>query len=157
MTATTTTVPVAITELFEHLSDLDWPDRPSGITGDVEVILSSELRDQTREAIVIGGVNGDREATALGRCSIDESYTVNVFIVVAWPGDTALEVMERAWQMFAVVEAELFAMGSTRNPPDGILWHEISRPEGTPTTQDEGHGYVISFGVSFRSRIRPNH
>lgn len=155
-TPTTSSVPTAVTELYELLGLQQWPDRPNGAPGTVEVDLTSELRDGSREVVMLGQIRGDQEFTALGARSRDEDYTVDLFVVVRWPGDDAITAMQRAWQLFAVVEELLSSAGHiATGQAAGVLWCELQRPQGTPTTEPEGAGHVITSAVRFRSRIRP--
>lgn len=150
------TIPTAVTALHDLLADVQWPDRPTGGSGDVCVEVSSELRDMGREVILLGQIRGDQEFTAIGARSRDEDYTVDMFVVVRWPGDNGLQAMDRAWQIFAQIELLLASPQYVALAQSaGVAWNELKRPQGTPTTEDEGAGHVIASAVRFRSRIRP--
>lgn len=154
--SSTSTIPVAYRELQRVLSAVDWPARLGQSDAAVDVEIASELRDEGREIVLIGQVRGDQEFTALGAKHRDEDYTISLFVVVRYPGDSGLAALERAWQLWAVVEsllssADYIALGQSQ----GVLWNELVNPIGTPTHEPEGSGYVVTSGVRFRSRIRP--
>lgn len=140
----TSTVPATIKGLHRLLREADWPMRSPSVT------LGLPPQPE-REMVVIGNVSGDQDYVALGTQRRDEDYTVDLYVVVLWPGYSALEAMERAWELFAVVEtvvrSNLDAGGL------GVLWNELKRPVGDVTTEDEGYAYQISSALRVRARI----
>ena len=140
----TSTTPATVKALHELLSGADWPLR----TPSVSLGLP---RQPEREMVIIGNVTGSQEWAALGTSRRDEDYTVDLYVFVLWPGYTALEAMERAYELWAVVEDTVrdnLAAGGT-----GVLWNEIARPAGDVTAEDEGFAYQISSGIRVRARI----
>lgn len=140
----TSTTPATIRALHELLSEADWPLR----TPSVSLGLP---RQPEREMVIIGNVTGSQEWAALGNSRRDEDYTVDLYVFVLWPGYSALEAMERAYELWSVVEDTVrtnLAAGGT-----GVLWNEIARPAGDVTAEDEGFAYQISSGIRVRARI----
>ena len=141
----TSTVPAVVRALHDLLLTADWPLRPPQVT-------LGPTRDMEREVVMIGATTGDQEWAQIGGRKRDEDYTVELYVLVARPGDTALEAMDRAWELFAVVEDTL----RTNYAPaaeTGVLWTEVQRPEGQPTVEDEGHGHVVQSAIRVRARI----
>lgn len=153
----TSTCPAALFGLLDLLADVDWPARPGGADAVVDVAFASQVRDVGSESVLLGQVRGDQEFTALGARSRDEDYDIALYVQIRWPGDTAREAAERAWQLFGVIERliaseDYMALGSDL----GVLWNEIRSADGTPTREDDGSaGYVIESALRVRSRIRP--
>lgn len=150
------TVPTVLEDLEQLLKDVVWPARASGVESPVDIRGSAELGSAGREAVLIGQVRGSQEYTAMGARSRDEDFRIEMFVVIRFPGDTALEAALRAWQLFGVLErlftsAEYIAMGERA----GVLWNEFVDLVGTPTAEDEGSGHVIQSHLRVRSRIRP--
>lgn len=140
----TSTVPATISALHQLLVAADWPLRIPSVSLGVP-------RSVEREMVLIGDVQGSQEWAAIGTQRRDEDYTVDLFVVVLWPGYDALEAMTRAWELYGVVEdvvRDNIGAGGT-----GVLWNEIARPNGTIAAEDEGYAYQVSSGVRVRARI----
>ena len=144
MTVATSTVPATLRALTELLADQDFPTRQPSVTLGLP-------RQAEREMVIVGNVSGDQEWRAIGNQRRDENYTVDLYTVVLWPGYSAIEAMERAWQMFGVVETairENVQVGGT-----GVLWNEISGPTGDLSVEDEGYAYQVTSALRVRARI----
>ena len=144
MTVATSTVPAVITALHRLLVDAAWPMRIPSVTVGLP-------RQAEREMVIIGDVNGEQEWASIGASRRDEDYTLDLFVVVLWPGYDQLEVLTRAWELYAVVEDVIRANPGAGGP--GVLWSEVRRPNGTSSVDDEGYAYQISSGVRTRARI----
>ena len=156
-TPQTSTCPTALFGFLDLLKDVDWPARPAGQDSSVDVDFASQVRDVGSESVLIGQLRNDEEFSALGARSRDEDYEIAFYVQIRWPGDTAREAAERAWQLFGVIERliasdDYIALGSEF----GVLWQEIRSADGTPTREDDGGaGYVIESALRVQSRIRP--
>lgn len=140
----TSTVPAVITALHRLLVDADWPMRIPSVTVGLP-------RQAEREMVIIGDVNGEQEWASIGASRRDEDYTLDLFVVVLWPGYDQLEALTRAWELYAVVEDVIRANPGAGGP--GVMWSEVRRPNGTSSVDDEGYAYQISSGVRTRARI----
>lgn len=140
----TSTVPAVITALHELLVAADWPVRVPSITVGLP-------RQAEREMVMIGDVVGDQEWAAIGGSRRDEDYTLDLYVVVLWPGYTQLEALTRAWELYAVVEDVLRANPGVGGP--GVMFSEVKRPSGAMSVDDEGYAYQITSGVRTRARI----
>lgn len=140
----TSTIPATYRALHDLLAAADWPVRPPSVSVGMP-------RQAEREMVIVGDVEGSQEWAAIGSVRRDEDYTVDLFVVVLWPGYTQLEALERAWELWGVVEDTVranVAAGGT-----GVLWNEVQRPSGQTAVDDEGYSYQISSGVRVRARI----
>lgn len=140
----TSTVPAVITALHRLLVDADWPMR-------IPSVMVGLFRQAEWEMVIIGDVNGDQEWASIGASRRDEDYTLDLFVVVLWPGYDQLEALTRAWELYAVVENVVRANPGAGGP--GVMWSEVRRPNGTSSVDDEGYAYQISSGVRTRARI----
>lgn len=140
----TSTVPAVITALHRLLVDADWPMRIPSVTVGLP-------RQAEREMVIIGDVNGDQEWASIGASRRDEDYTLDLFVVVLWPGYDQLEALTRAWELYAVVEDVIRANPGAGGT--GVMWSEVKRPNGTSSVDDEGYAYQITSGVRTRARI----
>jgi hypothetical protein len=140
----TSTVPATITALHQLLVDADWPDR-------IPAVSFGLPAQPEREMVVVGNVNGEQEYAGLGTGRRDEDYTVDLYVYVLWPGYTALEAMQRAWDLWGVVETVVRANLNAGGV--GVLWNEMKRPAGDITAEDEGYAYQISSALRVRARI----
>lgn len=140
----TSTVPAVITALHRLLVDADWPLRIPSVTVGLP-------RQAEREMVIIGDVNGDQEWASIGASRRDEDYTLDLFVVVLWPGYDQLEALTRAWELYAVVEDVIRANPGAGGT--GVMWSEVKRPNGTSSVDDEGYAYQITSGVRTRARI----
>lgn len=140
----TSTVPAVITALHRLLVDADWPTRIPSVTVGLP-------RQAEREMVILGDVAGDQEWAAIGGSRRDEDYTLDLYVVVLWPGYDQLEAMTRAWELYSVVEDVV------RDNPGaggaGVMFSEIKRPSGATSVDDEGYAYQITSGVRTRARI----
>jgi hypothetical protein len=140
----TSTVPAVVTALHRLLVDADWPLRVPSISVGLP-------RQAEREMVIIGDVSSDQEWASIGTARRDEDYTVDLYVVVLWPGYDQLEALSRAWELYAVVEDVV------RDNPGaggaGVLWSEVKRPSGATSVDDEGYAYQISSGIRTRARI----
>lgn len=144
MTVATSTVPATLRALTELLTAQDYPLRQPSVSLGLP-------RQPEREMVIVGNVSGDQQWSAIGNQRRDETYTVDLYAVVLWPGYNALEAMERAWEMFGVVETairENVQVGGT-----GVLWNEIASPTGDLTVEDEGYAYQVTSALRVRARI----
>jgi hypothetical protein len=101
--------------------------------------------------VILGDVVGDQEWASIGGARRDEDYTVDLYVVVLWPGYDQLEAMTRAWNLYAVVEDVV-----RENPGAGgagVMFSEVKRPSGATSVDDEGYAYQITSGVRTRARI----
>ena len=156
MSGQTSTIPTAYDLLYTAIDGISWTDRSVGVTSDVQVEISTEVANLGREVVLLGQVRGEQEYTSIGARTRDEDYTIDLWVIIRWPGDTGLEALARAWQVWAEVESLLSsAPHITLGQASGVLWNELKTPVGTPTNEDAGAGYVIRSGVKVRSRIRP--
>lgn len=140
----TSTVPAVVTALHRLLVDADWPLRVPSISVGLP-------RQAEREMVIIGDVSSDQEWASIGTSRRDEDYTVDLYVVVLWPGYDQLEALTRAWDLYAVVEDVV-----RENPGAGgagVLWSEVKRPSGATSVDDEGYAYQISSGIRTRARI----
>jgi hypothetical protein len=140
----TSTVPAVLTALHRNLVEADWPLRVPSVTVGLP-------RQAEREMVIIGDVVGDQEWAAIGATRRDEDYTVDLYVVVLWPGYDQLEAMTRAWEIYAVVEDVV-----RENPGAGgagVMFSEVKRPSGATSVDDEGYAYQITSGVRTRARI----
>jgi hypothetical protein len=140
----TSTVPATIAALYELLRDADYEMRQPSVTFGLP-------KQPEREMVIIGNVAGEQEWAAIGTQRRDETYTIDLYCVVLWPGYTAIEAMERAWELFATVEQTIrdnVAAGGA-----GVLWNEIARPTGDLTAEDEGYAYQVTSALRVRARI----
>ena len=140
----TSTVPAVLTALHRNLVEADWPLRVPSVTVGLP-------RQAEREMVIIGDVVGDQEWAAIGATRRDEDYTVDLYVVVLWPGYDQLEAMTRAWELYAVVEDVV-----RENPGAGgagVMFSEVKRPSGATSVDDEGYAYQITSGVRTRARI----
>ncbi len=140
----TSTVPAVITALHRLLVDADWPLRIPSVTIGLP-------RQAEREMVIIGDVNGDQEWASIGTSRRDEDYTVDLFVVVLWPGYDQLEALSRAWELFGVVEDVIRANPGAGGT--GVMWSEVKRPSGASSVDDEGYAYQITSGVRTRARV----
>lgn len=140
----TSTVPAVITALHRLLVDADWPLRIPSVTVGLP-------RQAEREMVIIGDVNGDQEWASIGTSRRDEDYTVDLFVVVLWPGYDQVEAMSRAWELFGVVEDVIRANPGAGGT--GVMWSEVKRPSGASSVDDEGYAYQITSGVRTRARV----
>ena len=140
----TSTVPATLTALRRLLVEADWPLR-------IPAVSLGLPRQVEREMVIVGDVSGDQEWATVGGGRRDEDYTVDLYVVVLWPGYDALESMTRAWELWGVVEDLLRENPGAGGP--GVLWSEIKRPTGTTSVDDEGYAYQISSGIRTRARI----
>lgn len=101
--------------------------------------------------VIVGDVVGDQEWASIGAARRDEDYTVDLYVVVLWPGYDATEAMTRAWELWGVVEDVVRANPGAGGP--GVMWSEMKRPAGTSSVDDEGYAYQITSGVRTRARI----
>lgn len=143
----TSVAPEAIAQLHALLEGADWPERKPQVTLGV-------TKDLAREVVLLGDWESEQEWAPFGQRRRDEDATLEIFVLVAWPGYSALEAMRRAFALFAVIESLL------RDPDHiatgreaGVLWNEIRNPRGRATVEDDGYGYVVQSGVRFRARI----
>lgn len=144
MTVATSTVPATLAALTTLLVAQEYPLRQPSVTLGLP-------RQAEREMVIIGNVSGDQQWSAIGNARRDESYTVDLYTVVLWPGYTALEAMERAWELFGTVEQTIrdnVQVGGT-----GVLWNEIAAPTGDLTVEDEGYAYQVTSALRVRARI----
>jgi hypothetical protein len=144
VTVATSTVPATLAALTELLVEQDFPTRQPSVTLGLP-------RQPEREMVIIGNVSGDQQWASIGTQRRDESYTVDLYTVVLWPGYTALEAMQRAWEMFGVVETAIrdnVQVGGT-----GVLWNEIATPTGDLSVEDEGYAYQVTSALRVRARI----
>ena len=140
----TSTVPAVLTALHRNLVEADWPLRVPSVTVGLP-------RQAEREMVILGDVVGDQEWAAIGATRRDEDYTVDLYVVVLWPGSDQLEAMTRAWELYAVVEDVV-----RENPGAGgagVMFSEVKRPSGATSVDDEGYAYQITSGVRTRARI----
>lgn len=140
----TSTVPAVLTALHRNLVEADWPLRVPSVTVGLP-------RQAEREMVILGDVVGDQEWAAIGATRRDEDYTVDLYVVVLWPGYDQLEAMTRAWELYAVVEDVV-----RENPGAGgagVMFSEVKRPSGATSVDDEGYAYQITSGVRTRARI----
>lgn len=140
----TSTVPAVITALHRLLVDADWPLRIPSVTIGLP-------RQAEREMVIIGDVNGDQEWASIGTSRRDEDYTLDLFVVVLWPGYDQLEALSRAWELFGVVEDVIRANPGAGGT--GVMWSEVKRPSGASSVDDEGYAYQITSGVRTRARV----
>ncbi len=144
MTVATSTVPAVVSALHQLLIEADWPVRVPSVTVGLP-------RQAEREMVILGDVVGDQEWAAIGGSRRDEDYTLDLYVVVLWPGYTQLEALSRAWELFAVVEDVVrsnVGAGGT-----GVMFSEMKRPSGATSVDDEGYAYQITSGVRTRARI----
>jgi hypothetical protein len=140
-------IPHAVAGLHDHLTRLTWPER------DPQVTLGWP-KELDREVVMLGPAAGDQEWSHVGARTREERFTVALYVMVGWPGHTALDAMERAWSLFAVIEESLRDpdhIAVARNA--GVLWSEIKNPQGAPTIEDDGYGYVLESAIGFTARI----
>lgn len=140
----TSTVPAVLTALHRNLVEADWPLRVPSVTVGLP-------RQAEREMVILGDVVGDQEWASIGGARRDEDYTVDLYVVVLWPGYDQLEAMTRAWDLYAVVEDVV-----RENPGAGgagVMFSEVKRPSGATSVDDEGYAYQITSGVRTRARI----
>lgn len=140
----TSTVPATLTALRRLLVEADWPLR-------IPSVSLGLPRQVEREMVIVGDVAGDQEWASIGAGRRDEEYSVDLYVVVLWPGYDSLESMTRAWDLWAVVEDLVRANPGAGGP--GVMWSEVKRPTGTTSVDDEGYAYQISSGVRVRARI----
>ena len=140
----TSTVPATLTALRRLLVEADWPLR-------IPSVSLGLPRQVEREMVIVGDVAGDQEWASIGGGRRDEEYSVDLYVVVLWPGYDALESMTRAWDLWAVVEDLVRANPGAGGA--GVMWSEVKRPTGTTSVDDEGYAYQISSGVRVRARI----
>ena len=140
----TSTVPAVLTALPRNLVEAAWPLRVPSVTVGLP-------RQAEREMVILGDVVGDQEWASIGGARRDEDYTVDLYVVVLWPGYDQLEAMTRAWDLYAVVEDVV-----RENPGAGgagVMFSEVKRPSGATSVDDEGYAYQITSGVRTRARI----
>jgi len=140
----TSTVPAVVSALHRLLVDADWPSRVPAVTVGLP-------RQAEREMVVLGDVVGDQEWASIGGSRRDEDYTLDVYVVVLWPGYAQLEALNRAWELFAVVEEVIRSNPGAGGA--GVLWSEMKRPSGSTSVDDEGYAYQITSGIRTRARI----
>lgn len=142
MTAAAPTQPDATDELLAVFDDADypspgpqvaycWPQNPENVL------------------VLIGGGNGSEEWGAIGDLRRREDYTIDVSVIVAVPGDSAIEAKSRAWEVWTVMAQALRVAAQNRSTLSAIQWHTFGATEWTPTVEDEGYGHVIRGGVTF--------
>jgi len=140
----TSTVPATLGALHRLLVDADWPLR-------IPAVSLGLPRQVEREMVIVGDVAGDQEWASIGAARRDEDYTVDLYVVVLWPGYDATETMTRAWELWGVVEDVLRQNPGAGGP--GVMWSELKRPTGTTSVDDEGYAYQITSGLRTRARI----
>lgn len=138
------TVPAVLTALHRNLVEADWPVRVPSVTVGLP-------RQAEREMVILGDVVGDQEWASIGTSRRDEDYTVDLYVVVLWPGYDQLEAMTRAWELYAVVEDVVRENPGAGGP--GVMFSEVKRPSGATSVDDEGYAYQITSGVRTRARI----
>lgn len=144
MTVATSTVPATLAALTTLLAAQDYPLRQPSVTLGLP-------RQPEREMVIVGNVAGDQQWAPIGNLRRDENYTVDLYTVVLWPGYTAIEAMERAWELFGIVETAIrdnVQVGGT-----GVLWNEIATPTGDLSVEDEGYAYQVTSALRVRARI----
>jgi hypothetical protein len=139
------TVIPALLDVLENA--VEWPSPGPQVTLGSNPNLENQV-------VMLGVVDGDEDWAQIGGRKRDEDYTVDLFVLVSVPGDSALEACTRAWDLFARISATLRDPDHIATGHDaGVLWNEVKRPRGVPTIEAEGHGYVIESAVRFRARI----
>lgn len=136
------TIPAAIDALFGLLSSAPYDTPPQVSVG--------WPRSPENQLVLIGGGNGDEQWAALGDLRRREDYSIEVAVLVAVPGDTAIEAKDRAWGIWSTVCMALReAHALTREDGSGVMWNEVGSIDWTPTVEDEGYGHVITGVVRF--------
>lgn len=100
--------------------------------------------------VLVGGGSGDEQWSAIGDLRRREDYRIDLAVLVAVPGDTALEAKQRAWSTWTDICVALREHHQLAcDTGAGILWAEIGDIAWTPTVEDEGYGHVITGAVRF--------
>lgn len=143
---TSSSIPRAKAALLELLEAAAWPaPRPT--------VSYGWPREIDREVVMVGGTTeGEQSWVAFGPRRRDESYRLQVAVQVLRPGLTQREATERAFELLAVVEAELRAHPDLGLGPELIV-AELAVPRLREGPDPEGYAAVVTAGVGVRARI----
>jgi len=139
-------IPRAKAALVDILDAADWPaPRPT--------VSYGWPRDIDRELVMIGGTaDGEQRWTSFGPRRRDEEYRIEVAVQVIRPGLSQRQATERAFELLAVIEAEL------RELPDlglgvELIVAELAVPRLREGPETEGYAALVTAGVGIRARI----
>lgn len=136
------TIPDAIDQLLELLEQADYP----APAPQVEFCFP---KNPENILVLIGGGNGSEDWGPIGDLRRREDYTIDLGVMVAYPGDSAIEAKDRAWAVWTVIAQALRVAAQNRSALSTIQWHTFGASDWTPTVEDEGYGHVIRGGVTF--------
>lgn len=153
------TIPAAKAAIVDALDAAWYP-------GDLPAVQISygEPRERQRECIIVGDTHatGDSAQTwaalaGQGQRARSEDYALALSVQVYKPGDTCREAVERAFELFAVVEQTLRGMPTLGVVPSGsqgqVIVAEIRQPIHAETNSDEGWTCLIQSAVHVSARI----
>jgi len=118
----------------------------------VPTIDIGRKKELDRETVMLMRVRGDEKYHALTGRHKDQDFEQSLFVLVSNPLATSTEAMDRAYEIYGVIELALRA-DKAIGREHGVLWQEIKTPSGTPTVETQGRGYVVESAVRFRTRI----
>jgi hypothetical protein len=142
------TVPTYKANLVAALTGASWPG------GDPQVCYG-DPQTRSREDVIVGDTaqegNDDQVWAAIGNRQRDESYALNLLVDVVTPGATCQAAVERAFELFAVIEDVVRAtpaMGVS-----GVTVSDLRQPVHIESQTDEGWVCQIESAVRVQARI----
>jgi hypothetical protein len=138
----TSRVDVVITRLLDLFREV--------LPSDVAVVDGPTGPEIPREVVVVGDATVSQEWGALGNRKVTEEGTVEVFVNVAVPGDSADEARVRAVGYFALLEVALREHVTL----DGLVEVVALRPSRVVRRlTDEGRMVEIVAAVTYRAHL----
>lgn len=154
------TAPTFKALLLDRLEEATWPLPDDNDPVDAPQISWGDPVSLERECVALLDIDSTEEFAALGAQARDETYTLNVWVIVANPGATAREATERAYALFDVVAATVreFPVGKLQHgagdgQPGTIRSIEISTASCAERLFDSVRWSIIESKIRVKARI----
>jgi hypothetical protein len=124
----------------------------AALTG-VRVNYGPALPDPGRESMNILGLSGEQSWASLGRLAKDETYTVEVLILVIREGQQTQPAVERVYELLEELEDELRESANSPTVDGTVRVASVSSVQLEVGASDTTRSALLTIGVRVEARI----
>ena len=119
----------------------------------VRVNYGPALPDPGRESMNILGLSGEQSWASLGRLAKDETYTVEVLILVIREGQQTQPAVERAYDLLEELENELRESATAPTMDNSVRVAAVETVNLEVGASDQTRSALLTIGVRVQARI----
>jgi hypothetical protein len=119
----------------------------------VRVNYGPALPDPGRESMNILGLSGEQSWASLGRLAKDETYTVEVLILVIREGQQTQPAVERVYELLEELEDELRESANSPTVDGTVRVASVSSVQLEVGASDTTRSALLTIGVRVEARI----